>query len=392
MTDLRGFDEFMAANPFAEGSLACGICIIIVTVVGVAANVATMIIFGRRQPLSSIQILLAGLAVADGLLLITAGPLYASVALYSYFTSIEPPISLPNILALEKVVGFLAVYLYPITSMFQSLSVWIMLIITVDRYVAVSHPFLARTACTKYRAITALILSSALSIGYNAIRFFDYDLVEEIETDETTGTAQKRLVVVHALRANHAYLSIYSHWMYFVFIFAVPFAALFLLNGLVVAVIRKAQKCRATLSRQRRTEYATATMMIMVTFIFLICNSLAFAVNAMEAFGGIAYESVKNGTDVVAGVSPVHTPLFYFLIDLSNLLVMTHCTSNFFIYLAFCKRFRQQCRTLFTAPPRKRSTCEAIPLYQKNSISISSIRWKKLQAFRKARLQCSSVV
>lgn len=40
------------------------------------------------------------------------------------------------------------VYAYPVTIMAQTMSVWMLVSITVDRYLAVCHPFLVRVYCT----------------------------------------------------------------------------------------------------------------------------------------------------------------------------------------------------------------------------------------------------
>ncbi|KAK6036061.1 hypothetical protein COOONC_26434 [Cooperia oncophora] len=40
-------------------------------------------------------------------------------------------------------------YAYPVTVMFQSMSVWLLVSITVDRYLAVCHPFVVGSYCTR---------------------------------------------------------------------------------------------------------------------------------------------------------------------------------------------------------------------------------------------------
>jgi len=143
--------------------------------------------------------------------------------------------------------------------------------------------------------------------------------------------------------------------MYLIFIFALPFSALLLLNGFVVVVIKRAEKFRYTLSRRTRKIYSTATMMIAVNVAFVICNALAFIINAIEAAGSYS-ASVGNETlaNNISAAQGDQQPWFYFLIDLSNLLVMMHCTVNFFIYFTFSKTFQNQCLALFKFSPFSR--------------------------------------
>lgn len=112
-------------NRYGEAGLLCGILMIFVAVIGLASNVTTVRIFTHRPLVSSINTLLAGLALADGALLISGVPLYSSVAVYSYWTGISDGAPTGT---LERVVAYMTVYVYPFTSIFQTASVWTMVL------------------------------------------------------------------------------------------------------------------------------------------------------------------------------------------------------------------------------------------------------------------------
>lgn len=187
------------------------------------------------------------------------------------------------------------------------------------------------------------------------------------------------------LRENQTYIQIYVHWMYFIFIFAIPFLVLSLVNCMVIMTIRRARRNRRQLTRQQRKEHATATMMILVACAYIACTSLAFVLNAMELWGAsggrevelppqvdfAAVSDIDDETNTVNDTLSVdsnfgpfdslssrgldqapkrttrrHSNLFYFLIDLNNLLVMIHCSVNFLIYYKFNRRFRAHVKSL----------------------------------------------
>lgn len=83
------------------------------------------------------------------------------------------------------------------------------------------------------------------------------------------------VVALPRLREDKHYIRIYVHWMYFIFIFAVPFIVLSLVNGMVVLTIQKAKRDRRHLTRQQRKEHATAALMVIVAFVY-ISKSLTF--------------------------------------------------------------------------------------------------------------------
>lgn len=47
-----------------------------------------------------------------------------------------------------NVTSQILLYAYPITLMAQTCSVWVLVAITIERYLAVRHPFLVRVYCT----------------------------------------------------------------------------------------------------------------------------------------------------------------------------------------------------------------------------------------------------
>lgn len=186
------------------------------------------------------------------------------------------------------------------------------------------------------------------SLAYNVVRFWDYTVFKIIVAEaDVSNATQENYSVVFAwpmLRNNKEYVRVYVHWLYFVFIFALPFSALLIFNGLVSYTIRQARKQRLLLSRRQSKEHQTAAMMTIVVLVFLMCNSLAFVLNALEVFGVSGDNEDASGGSLMplqgGALKPRHSHLFYFLIDANNLLIMVHCSFNFFIYYHFNQRFR----------------------------------------------------
>ncbi len=73
----------------------------------------------------------------------------------------------------------------------------------------------------------------------------------------------------------------------------------------------------------------TTVMILVVTGIFALCNTLPFVLNFCEA--------IKN--DLFEDASSRYVAFLVF--DSSNLLVVFNSSSTFLVYLYFCKRYRQ---------------------------------------------------
>ena len=83
--------------------------------------------------------------------------------------------------------------------------------------------------------------------------------------------------------------------------------------------VRKANRERAQLTRSQRKEIGLATMLMVVVFVFFVCNGLALVVNVLEKFG----------FEIIA------------LNRLSNALVTLNFSVNFIIYCIFGEKFKR---------------------------------------------------
>ncbi|VDO84025.1 unnamed protein product, partial [Soboliphyme baturini] len=142
-------------NPsFVVSSLVCSILMIIVGTIGLFSNSFIIYVFSRTYPASSMNILIIGLAVADTVLVVSATPVYSLLALYAD----QPPQHVVIIL------NYLIVSLYPLSMMSQCASVWMLVVITAERFIAVCYPLAARRICTGRRAVMALLFVAVLSV------------------------------------------------------------------------------------------------------------------------------------------------------------------------------------------------------------------------------------
>lgn len=282
----------------------CSLTMIVVSIVGAIGNGYAVWHFGRPSSRSSVNVLLTALSAFDLILLVTGTPIYSLLGIYSFdrrhFT----------LLAL----GYCMTVLYPFSNMAQMGSVWTMCLISFERYLGVCHPFVARRELTVRRARLSVICVAAIAITYNLCRFWEYGIIE-------TG------LPVPLLRTDPIYLTIYVHWMYFAFLFSIPFLAIFIFNILVMGGVRRAtvNRPRCQISDQMRGERRTTLMLLVVVAVFFGCNSLAWLLNGYEVLG-------YQPTD----------PAFEFVSDLNNLLVLAHPAFNIFVYARFSAKFRNE--------------------------------------------------
>ena len=181
--------------------------------VGIVTNFLSLYIYTRKTfRKKSINVLLSALSATDLSVCLLAIPVFASTQLQQWI----PP----------EVTAMIMVYLYPVTIMFQSMSVWLLVSITIDRYLAVCHPFMVNTYCTKNRALVTVGVVVLFSSAYNAVRFWEYTINFDVAPENRT----VEQMVKPMLRSNPYFLPWYQNVATMVSQFAFPLVMLCVLN------------------------------------------------------------------------------------------------------------------------------------------------------------------
>ncbi|XP_059616844.1 FMRFamide receptor-like [Phlebotomus argentipes] len=291
----------------------CGVVLNIVGVLGILGNVLSMVILSRPQMRSSINYLLIGLARCDIVLILTSVLLFGIPSIYPYtgYLFFYHYYIYPNI----------SPYVFPIAMVAQTASIYLTFTVTLERFVAVCHPLQVRALCTYGRAKLYVVVCIVFAILYNLPRFWE---VRVQEFDFKGGVVY--CVTASEMRLDTYYIEIYIHWLYLIFIYVLPFSQLAILNSLIYAQVRRANRERQRLSRTEKREIGLATMLICVVIVFFLCNVLAMINNIMEAF----YATTND-----------------YLVNASNLLVTINSSVNFIIYVIFGEKFKRIFLTLF---------------------------------------------
>ncbi|CAI2353476.1 unnamed protein product [Caenorhabditis sp. 36 PRJEB53466] len=268
--------------------------------VGIVTNFLSLVIYTRRTfRKKSINVLLSALSATDLTVCLLAIPVFASTQLQEWI-----PVS---------VTAMTMVYLYPVTIMFQSMSVWLLVSITIDRYLAVCHPFMVTTYCSKNRALVTVAVVVFFSIAYNAVRFWEWT----IDFEATNKSVEER--VQPLLRSNPHFMLWYQNVATLFSQFLLPLIVLCVLNLQVARTIIEASEQRRELVASVKREHSTAKMMIMVVIVFLVCYTFSFVLNIAEIYNDTLFS----------------TAFGFLLNDINNVLVVVNSSSAFVFYYTY---------------------------------------------------------
>ncbi|VDK20984.1 unnamed protein product, partial [Anisakis simplex] len=205
----------VSGNDFVKkASVVCAFVMILMCLCGAVGNSLSLYIYwGPSFRNRSINLLLAALSASDLFLCILAIPVFSITQIQVYCPGLSHYLS-----------GHILLFAYPVTVMLQSMSVWLLVSITIDRYLAVCHPFQVRMYCTKSRAAVTILLIVLFSIAYNFVRFWEFTLSEssELATFEES--------IVPLLRGDHLFMLLYQNIATLITQFFLPLSVLGLLN------------------------------------------------------------------------------------------------------------------------------------------------------------------
>lgn len=326
---------------------------------GLLGNALAVLVLSRPQMRSSINCLLVGLAACDTVLILTSVLLFGLTAVFPYTGRLR--------YYYYHVCPHLTPYAYPIANAAQTMSVYLTLIVTIERWVAVCHPFRAKALCTSGRARWYVLGTAAFALAYNAPKFFEAEVVRREAADG------ERVYCVTADLAfrTEAYVVVYIHSLYMLVMYLVPFSALALLNACIVRQVRRAQAERARLSRVQRRELGLATMLLVVVLVFFLCNLLPLVTNSFEVFLGDRLENLDP------------------LVKTSNLLVTLNSSVNFVIYVIFGEKFKRVFLKMFCAGGLRRRAARDSPEHTRDDSFASCAERVSLRLARNGTLRHS---
>ena len=296
---------------FAIEAVAMGVLCLF----GFVGNILSTICLRKDKSKTATPFLLISLEIADTLFLIAV-----------LFIRVLPTIvQYTRWPALLPIFPYLGKYVFPLALVCEMGTIYLTLLVTLNRYVSVCLPYQANDVCSPKNARIHVVLVWIFSFLYNIPRFFEYEIVEHISLDNQTF----RSADPSEMAQTSLYKILYSNIMYSVVMFLVPLTILCILNArLIIALNRTKQKRKQLLNdHSSRSEDDITLVLIVVVLVFVVCQTPALITQVLSSLLPSEVKRCPNA--------------FFFYERISDLLVVTNSSINFLIYSFCSKRFRQ---------------------------------------------------
>lgn len=292
---------------------------IAISVFGIIANVLAICIFSKKKFKSNFNNLLIALAFCDlSFLFFSIIDCVANIFLDANGSS-STAIGL-----ISQAHHFMAPkFFYPFHNILLTISIFMTVSISIERYLAVFHPLVYRNRSYTWNLFCHILPVLLVSCLINIPKFFESQMIWN--DDNTTS------IEITDMRLNKNYVIIYQNGIRLVLLGLVPMLLLIILNTRVFIAINKKSRKRSS----RENNYST--ILLLIVAIFIICHTPRVALNI--------YEAMEFEKTLICG-PPLWSMYFHIFSD--GLFPILNSTLNFFIYFFAGKQFRNSLCSIFT--------------------------------------------
>ena len=327
-TECRVVD--MDANTVCTNLAIASISIIgIIVVFGLIGNSLTFVVFWKGNVKSSTSFLFLSLALIDSAVLLTA---------FTYL--VEELDWLPRDLGV-----YLKVCAYPLGSMAETATIWVTVLITVNRYIIVCLPLRATQWCTLSKVKIQLAVVLVLVVLYNIPHIVRYRVVHSTGNN---GTSYATPVESAMAESYPQFYYVYDSVLPFIVLVCLPLCLLTLLTIRLIKAMKAHRRMQAEMQRQHSQPDSSMTFaLVIVVIVFIICRVPVLICTVMLLL------------ELLTSVVMCYMYLIYYTLLTINSAV------NFIIYILINRRFRN---VLLVNVFRRRS---AMPVVTANTMAMS---------------------
>ena len=303
--------------------------VLFLCIFGITGNVISILVLGRDNSVKrTTGFLLQMLALADVLYLVTC-IFFQTIKAIAESTDWSP--------GLTYYYPWIVPFIWPLASIAQTSAVWLVVIVTADRYVAICKPLHAPQYSTTSRSRKAVVVIWILSVVYNLPRFFER--TTRIYTDPHTNTTYPK-VEKTALRDDRIYFLVYKTCLFFIVRFLIPLSALAFFNTRLIQAIKESQKIRQKTKDSYRKERYTLTLVVVV-IVFALCETPDFILRV--------WVSLKEYMDSL----PFDITVLRYINIVTNMFLTINSCVNFVIYCFLGQKFRRILRQMICNKTQK---------------------------------------
>ncbi|XP_013772837.2 sex peptide receptor-like [Limulus polyphemus] len=322
--------------PFKYAMPLFGYIMPFLLLVTIVANTLIVVVLAQRHMRTPTNLVLLAMAISDLLTLLFPAPWYFYMYTLGNYNKVLFPI--PACYSYH--------YMYEVVpAFFHTASIWLTLVLAVQRYIYVCHPTVATTWCTVPRVVKAMVSVYLLAFFHQSTRIFDrvfHPITFRWNSGVHTGCMFQTASWVRNVINENVYFT-YYYVFRILFVHIGPCTALVVLNVLLFQALKEAQRKRDKLFKENRKSECkklrdsncTTLMLIVVVTVFLAVE-IPLAVTTL-------LHVMQNALELqIADYNDLNATILF-----TNFFIMLSYPFNFAIYCGMSRQFRETFKDLF---------------------------------------------
>ena len=286
-----------------------------ICLLGFVGNSVSFLVLIRDKGTPVASFMLQALASIDNFFLCLWFLHFSLSELFSYFQ-----------ISLHTAWLYIRLYSYPLLFVGQTATIWMTVLIAINRYIAVCLPYRVPQLCTIQIIKRGIASVAVFSIVYNIPRFFETRITYKAGVGISANSSDYAYERT-GFGDSYVYKLIYFDVYYYIVCFGLPLLVLAALNTKLTVSYRQILQRRRRLSirslQQDTCDHNITLVMILVIMTFMVCNTPARIVQMIWRYKP----------------QECHSSAFL-LMEISNVLEVLNSSVNFLIYCVFRKQFR----------------------------------------------------
>ena len=285
-------------------------------VVGIIGNSLAFVVFWKDTIKTSTSFLFQALSLIDSVLLVSVFLIYTIDSFVEYTDMLQ---------GLSSTSPYRIRWSFPVAMTAQTASIWVTVLIAVNRCVAVCLPYKASRWCTVYMAKKQLAVVLLIAVLYNAPTFAQFHIVHWTSDN---GTTYQAVLDYTKIGSSRLYQTIYENILYSIFILALPVLCLTFLDIRLVKALQALRQRRMEMQTLSQKHDNNVTVVLIIVVIVLIICQVPALINRVL-------------WNVLPPEARVCGRFHFYLRYIANALVILNSAVNFIIYAFLNKRFRR---------------------------------------------------
>ncbi len=239
---------------------------------------------------------------------------------------------------MREIFSHMMPYIWAVASIAQTITVWTVMLVTIDRYIAVCMPLQTHLRSLE-RAKIAVVIVCLLAVLYNIPRFFE----REVVVQEQGCIAKTIQLKKTAFRKNKVYFLVYKTIMYFMFRTIGPLLTLIILNVKLILALKEMRRKHKDLTKGSKHRENITFMLVIVVTVFVICEMPDLILRILVTM--YEFQAVELDINKLRYVNVM-----------TNMLLTVNSSINFLIYCLVGKKFRRILLDMYACTARQRDS------------------------------------